>query len=216
MNDSSNDRLAELMLDRHYGKFRATIVDNNDPENRGRLKVNVPCVMDNECFWALPCSPFGGKEAGIFMVPENESALWVEFEGGDPSRPIWTGCYWPDDHSPKDNSVSTPDVRLIKSVKGMLLALNDSEETVTISDKQGNNVITIDVNGGTIRIKGSSSIVIDSGTVKLGGDTAIESVVHGTTLNAFLQTMVTTLQSLLGPTIPPVPPTLLSTVVTTA
>ena len=33
---------------------------------------------------------------GLYAIPEPESGVWVEFEGGDPSFPIWTGCFWAD------------------------------------------------------------------------------------------------------------------------
>src|SRR5262249_35713002 len=26
--------------------------------------------------------------------PEEGAGVWIEFEGGDVSYPIWTGCYW--------------------------------------------------------------------------------------------------------------------------
>jgi hypothetical protein len=29
---------------------------------------------------------------GVYMVPTIGAGVWVEFENGDPNRPIWTGC----------------------------------------------------------------------------------------------------------------------------
>ena len=31
---------------------------------------------------------------GVYLVPPIGAAVWVEFEHGDPSYPIWTGCRW--------------------------------------------------------------------------------------------------------------------------
>ena len=31
---------------------------------------------------------------GIAFLPEVGSGVWIEFEGGDVSYPIWVGCYW--------------------------------------------------------------------------------------------------------------------------
>lgn len=80
---------------RYLGKFRGRVIDNNDPLGIGRITVQVPDVLGDEpSTWALPCLPFTGEEAGQFVVPPKDSGVWVEFEQGDPSFPIWTGCWW--------------------------------------------------------------------------------------------------------------------------
>jgi hypothetical protein len=65
-----------------------------DPENRGRIQVNVPLVMGANFGWAMPCVPYAGIQAGFYAVPPPGANVWVEFEGGHPDRPIWTGCFW--------------------------------------------------------------------------------------------------------------------------
>jgi hypothetical protein len=44
--------------------------------------------------WAMPCVPMAGKEQGTFMVPQIGAGVWIEFEGGDPDKPVWVGGYW--------------------------------------------------------------------------------------------------------------------------
>jgi hypothetical protein len=44
--------------------------------------------------WAMPCVPFAGKAEGFFAVPQIGSGVWMEFEGGDPDKPIWVGGFW--------------------------------------------------------------------------------------------------------------------------
>ena len=80
---------------RYYGKYRATVVNNLDPENRGRVQAIVPDVLGlAPCSWALPCLPIAGKGSGSFMVPEIGAGVWIEFEQGHPDYPIWTGGFW--------------------------------------------------------------------------------------------------------------------------
>jgi uncharacterized protein involved in type VI secretion and phage assembly len=80
---------------RYLGKFRGRVVDNNDPLRIGRITVEVPDVLGDEAStWALPCLPFTGPEAGQFVVPPPGAGVWVEFEQGDPSFPVWTGCWY--------------------------------------------------------------------------------------------------------------------------
>jgi uncharacterized protein involved in type VI secretion and phage assembly len=78
-----------------YGKYRATVINNVDPMQMGRLMVEVPDVSSNiPSTWAMPCVPFAGVLSGMYAVPAIGSGVWVEFEQGDPDYPIWVGCFW--------------------------------------------------------------------------------------------------------------------------
>ena len=82
-------------MDKHYGKYRGTVMQNIDPMNIGRIMVQVPDVSNIiPSTWALPCLPFAGIQNGFFAVPEIGSGVWVEFEQGNPDYPIWSGCYF--------------------------------------------------------------------------------------------------------------------------
>jgi uncharacterized protein involved in type VI secretion and phage assembly len=78
-----------------YGKYRATVVNNVDPLQIGRVQVMVPDVAGSiPSTWAMPCVPVAGINTGVFTVPMIGSGVWVEFERGDPDYPIWVGGYW--------------------------------------------------------------------------------------------------------------------------
>lgn len=81
-----------------YGKYRGTVLNNLDPMFRGRLLVEVPDVNGLvPSSWAEACVPLAGPTGlpmGINVVPPIGTGVWVEFEQGDPSKPIWTGCRW--------------------------------------------------------------------------------------------------------------------------
>lgn len=80
---------------RYYGKYRGTVIENIDPEQIGRVIVQVPDVLGlTPSSWAMPCVPAAGIQAGVFVVPPIGSQVWVEFEQGDPDYPIWTGGFW--------------------------------------------------------------------------------------------------------------------------
>lgn len=83
----------------HYGKYRAFVRDNNDPERLGRVRLEIPSILgmgrDHWSDWASPCFPYGGSDdAGMFFVPQEGASVWVEFENGDAQYPIWVGT-WP-------------------------------------------------------------------------------------------------------------------------
>jgi hypothetical protein len=82
-------------MHKYYGKFRGTVINNVDLEQRGRIQALVPDVLGiAPSSWALPCLPIAGKQMGVYAVPQIGSGVWIEFEQGDSDYPIWTGCFW--------------------------------------------------------------------------------------------------------------------------
>jgi len=80
---------------RYFGKYRGTVVNNVDPMQIGRIQAIVPDVSGViPTSWAMPCLPGAGINTGFFTVPQVGSGVWIEFEQGDPDRPIWVGGYW--------------------------------------------------------------------------------------------------------------------------
>jgi hypothetical protein len=80
---------------RYYGIYRGTVVNNVDLMQTGRIMVTVPDVGGiTPSTPAMPCVPFAGKQMGAFMVPQVGAGVWVQFEGGDPDKPVWTGCWY--------------------------------------------------------------------------------------------------------------------------
>lgn len=77
-----------------FGTYRGKVMNNIDTEKRGRLLVTVSNVIGEPGDWALPSVSFAGPEMGFFAIPPIGANVWVQFEGGDPARPIWTGCFW--------------------------------------------------------------------------------------------------------------------------
>ena len=72
-----------------------TVVNNVDPMQIGRIQAIVPDVSGVvPSSWAMPCVPVAGINTGVFTVPQIGSGVWVEYEQGDPDRPIWVGGYW--------------------------------------------------------------------------------------------------------------------------
>jgi len=77
---------------RFYGIYRGVVVDTNDPLNKNRIKVQVPQILLSEVTgWA-----WGMASSGTVRVaPSIGDGVWVQFEGGDPSYPIWVGTFEP-------------------------------------------------------------------------------------------------------------------------
>ena len=82
----------------YFGKYRGTVLNNVDPERRGRLQLVVPDVLSLlPSTWAEPCVLLAGPTGppmGVYMVPPIGAGVWVEFEHGNHNKPIWVGCRW--------------------------------------------------------------------------------------------------------------------------
>lgn len=147
---------------RHFfGKYRGVVSDNKDPEMLGRLKAKVPDVLgDEESSWALPCSPYAGNGVGLFLLPPTDTSVWIEFEQGDPDRPIWSGCFWGQGETPVTPAVAEKKV------------LKTDSATITLDDTPGAGGITLETTGGQKIKLTSTDIEIDNGqgaTIKLSG-----------------------------------------------
>ena len=79
---------------RYYGKFRGVVTSADDPMSRGRVKAQVTLGGNAVEVWADACTPYAGDRNGAFAIPPVGAGVWLEFEQGDPDRPIWTGCWW--------------------------------------------------------------------------------------------------------------------------
>jgi len=88
--------MAETPAVRQFlGKYRGTVVNNVDPAQLGRIIVLIPDVGGlTPSAWAMPCVPIAGRQMGTCMVPQIGAHVWLQFEGGDPDRPVWTGGWW--------------------------------------------------------------------------------------------------------------------------
>ncbi|QRK06080.1 hypothetical protein JQX13_39060 [Archangium violaceum] len=111
---------------RYYGKYRGKVVDNIDLMELGRILVEVPALKGVEGSWALPCVPYAGPQVGFLMLPPIGANVWVEFEGGDPTHPIWAGCFWGEMEKPV--LAATPFQKVIKT-DSFTLVINDTDGT---------------------------------------------------------------------------------------
>lgn len=160
-------RLVERVEHRYYGKYQGQVVDNDDPEGLGRLRVRVPAVFGPDVVtgWAMPCVPYGGApDQGFFFIPEVDAGVWMEFEGGDVSYPIWVGTFWskpggePEVPKPNDadgagaDAQQPPTRKIIKTLKGHTIQLEDADgdEMVLVVEATNGNVIALNKDGITI------------------------------------------------------------------
>lgn len=207
--------LAEQTRSRFYGKYRGVVSDTDDPENMGRLRAKVPEVLgDVDSPWALPCAPYAGDGFGCYTVPPAGSGVWIEFEAGDPARPVWSGCWWGRQQLPEneEGTAATPSIKIIRSESGMLVTLNDDNQTISVSDQNGDNILKIETGSGKITVKGAAKAVVEAPAIELV-ENAAHPVVFGDQLLNYLNQLVQLYQThthpgetVIGIPVTPAPP----------
>jgi uncharacterized protein involved in type VI secretion and phage assembly len=137
---------------RLYGVYPARVANNVDPENQGRLQVQMPrfgkeTEKDNSA-WARLATLMAGKERGTWFIPDVGDEVLVAFEGGDPRRPYVIGALWNADQPPPESmdGGGKNNIKSIVSRQGIRITLDDSEglETVTIRTPGGQEVVLKD------------------------------------------------------------------------
>lgn len=185
------EQVLDWIRNRHFGKYRGKVTDTNDPTMLGRVKVSVPAVLGELEVWAMPCLPYAGDGTGIFTIPEIDSGVWVEFEGGDPSFPIYTGGFWATAEVPKNekNIPATPPLKIIRTKAGLLVSMDDTGQVLTLSDENGSNIITLEVLKGQITVKGKIKVVVEAPQIELV-ENATHPVVFGDELMSYFNQLV--------------------------
>jgi hypothetical protein len=185
--------LAARERERFYGKYRGIVRDTDDPERVGRLRAQVPAVLgDADSPWALPCTPYAGPGEGLYAIPPVGAAVWIEFEGGDPSRPIWSGGWWGQGERPQTEQgrEADPPQKVLRSASGLLLALDDDGHTATLSDAHGSNLLKISVDSGEIRVQCTAKVIVEAPQIELT-EGATHPLVFGDDLLQYLNQLVT-------------------------
>ena len=121
-----------------FGIYRATVVENVDPEGRGRIRFRMDhpnSTPIDKLPFAEYCSPFGGGDnidgAGFFFVPEIGSQVWIMYENGDKSQPVWLGSSFFSERGRQNIPIEAkpttvePTVRMIKTPTGHKLIFDD-------------------------------------------------------------------------------------------
>lgn len=166
----------------------ATVVDNADPENLGRVKVKFMWQkLDDHpqhktSDWIRVQTPDAGssgavaKNRGFFFVPETGDQVMVGFELGDPNRPFVMGSLFYKENAggiTGDNTLKT-----IRTRSGHTLEFDDEESGnwgITIRDSEGNTV-HLNTKNKEIRISAPEKITLESKDILLSASSNLDLI----------------------------------------
>lgn len=93
-------------MSEHFGIYQGSVVNNNDPEARGRVQLQIPQVLgDTPSVWCEPIYPTVYK-------PKIYDVCWVHFVNGDIAKPVY---YSSDILTSEKAIIGSLDANLIKT-----------------------------------------------------------------------------------------------------
>ncbi|GGE45579.1 uncharacterized protein involved in type VI secretion and phage assembly [Pedobacter psychrotolerans] len=147
----------ERILVKNYDKPNpdmqlADVVDNNDPQGQGRIKVKFKweCLTNNVTEWLRVVTPDAGssekvsKNRGFAFVPEKGDQVVIAFEEGNIARPIVMGSIF---HGKiGSGGGQTNQTKSLTTRSGNTIIMNDHDGSINVKDPSG-NVLTMHGNG---------------------------------------------------------------------
>ena len=172
---------------RYPGLYIGEVVDREDPEGIGRVRVRIPGLVEPASNWAFPLGTVGGgsDRRGFYSVPEKGAEVGVLFHQGDVDHPHYLCGHWgkPDGNAEVPEPVrdlskeDAPKVRAFETER-FLLVFDDrsGSEKLLLKDKATEDLILIEAATG-IRIKTAKDVTVEvEGNVVLTakGDASID------------------------------------------
>jgi len=147
-----------------HGVFPAVVIDNQDPDGLGRVKVRIPRVGDEP--WARIATLMAGNNRGSWFIPDVNDEVLVAFEEGTPSHPYVLGGLWSKTSPPPETMDASNNKKVLRSRNGVKITLDDQSgqenfivetpggQKITLKDSPGSLEIT-DSNGNSVKLQSS-------------------------------------------------------------
>lgn len=161
---------------RFYGVYPAEVVDIEDPDNTGQVRVRLPWSPDGDGqsyeAWGRIATLMAGDNRGSWFIPDVGDEVLVCFQAGDPRYPYIIGMLWNGQDAPTESSSADNNIKSIRSRNGVKITMDDTNGTESITvETPGGNSVTLKDGPGSIELRDSN-----------GNDVTLDS--SGITLNA--------------------------------
>ena len=143
----------------------ARVVDNTDPDGRGRIKVMM--LATELELWASAVVPSAGEGYGISCLPKIEEIVVIAFV--TPEQPLILGSIWAGQSSAPEDADSVEDHYVVRTPSGTVMEFDDGDgPKMEIRTPQGYRITVTDGNGGEVAIvREGQSITMTSSEVSI-------------------------------------------------
>jgi len=165
--------MEEILRNKYYGKYRGIVRELGTEDRLSEIKVEIPEVygVNQTSPWVKAVLPFAGPGYGTLFLPSEGDGVWVEFEAGDISRPIWVGFWWSSqDEIPEPSALTA---RVTVTPNGHKIILDDENDEIQVIHSNGP---LLKLTGEEITIQNdSASIVITGSEVNINNGALVVS-----------------------------------------
>jgi uncharacterized protein involved in type VI secretion and phage assembly len=156
----------------------AIVVDNNDPEGLGRVKVKLFWQKGTETTpWIRVLQTMAGKGNnavhGYYFIPEIDDEVMVGFEGGNPDRPFVIGSVYHKNVAPSEWHDANNNIKVLRTKSGNEICLVDKDgaEEIKILNKSADgptNIISLSMKSdGIITIETKGDVEMKAKNIKM-------------------------------------------------
>jgi len=146
---------------------KGIVMDNADPDKIGRVKANIPGLLNDfstdDLPWIAPLNPYGlggGSGLSSFSVPEVGSTLTIVFPYDDIYVGFYIG-YWQDASTHQsDFDADYPETYGWRDSTGLILTVNKSQQTINLDHPSGVNINVDSAGNISITAPGNDTIAI--------------------------------------------------------
>lgn len=177
----------EQSRQKFYGITTGVVKENWNDKFPGMIKVELNLGEKGKCVtdWVRFASPYAGATYGQYMLPEVGDEVLIGFHLGNTNRPIVMGSLW--NQEKKFASESATEKNTVKKImtkggheiifeeeadkerieihtpKNLKITLEDETQLISITDENGDNIVSIDSKNGAITLKAAKKISLDAG-----------------------------------------------------
>lgn len=149
----------------------AKVVDNDDPEGVGRIRVQFYWQKPNQKSpWIRLIQPHAGGGKGFHFIPENGEEVMIGFESGNGEKPYVLGTHY-NGATGSNYHTKGNDKKAIHTRSGTKIVLDDAEGSIHIEDPSG-NIYLMD-GAGNINVNAPNDITFNAGknlNINVGND----------------------------------------------
>ena len=173
-----NPHAIGLMHSLQMGK----VIDNVDPDSRGRIKVML--LANDMEIWASAVVPSAGQGYGISCLPKVDEIVVLAFV--TPEMPLVLGSIWSGHDSVPEDADPQEDHYVIKTPAGTVMEFDDNDgPKMEIRTPQGFSITVTDDNGGEIEIKrGAQNMKMTSSEVSIESSAKVSITATNINLSA--------------------------------
>ena len=148
---------------------RATVKDNEDPSDLGRVRVQFDwqAQLDEKMWtpWLRIAQPYAGGGKGFSFIPEIGEEVMIDFEGGNAERPFVKGTLYNGEGNPDGDWLpghnSKNQIKAIRTRNGHTIEIHDEGEDgyIRIYDNEKENyILTFSTDDKLIKLESTGNI----------------------------------------------------------